>query len=164
MHDTRPTHAQVIPLVDVLEEPLAYALVFPYMPLSLHDVIEHAHATATPIPVAELKGLYRDLLRALAYLHAPERAIMHRDVKPANILLDAKGTCRLGDFGLATCFAGRDRFSHQIASRWYRAPECLYGARRYTAAVDLWAAGMVCVYERGVPVADARPPIHCFHH
>ena len=70
---------------------------------------------------------------------------MHRDLKPANLLISAKGELKIADLGLSRVFARNEGrlYSHQVATRWYRAPELLYGARKYTEAVDLWAVGCI---------------------
>ncbi|KAG6920693.1 cyclin dependent kinase 20, partial [Chelydra serpentina] len=67
------------------------------------------------------------------------------DLKPANLLISSTGQLKIADFGLARVFssdAGR-LYSHQVATRWYRAPELLYGARKYDEGVDLWAVGCI---------------------
>ncbi|XP_021239598.1 cyclin-dependent kinase B1-1-like, partial [Numida meleagris] len=68
-----------------------------------------------------------------------------QDLKPANLLIDGAGRLKLADFGLARVLAApRGRpYSHQVATRWYRAPELLYGARHYDEGVDLWAVGCI---------------------
>ncbi|KAM8862681.1 cyclin-dependent kinase 20 isoform 2-T2 [Spinachia spinachia] len=67
------------------------------------------------------------------------------DLKPANLLISSTGHLKIADFGLARLFtAQEDRlYSHQVATRWYRAPELLYGARKYDEGVDLWAVGCI---------------------
>ncbi|XP_074873648.1 cyclin-dependent kinase 20 isoform X6 [Carettochelys insculpta] len=67
------------------------------------------------------------------------------DLKPANLLISSTGQLKIADFGLARLFSSDDSrlYSHQVATRWYRAPELLYGARRYDEGVDLWAVGCI---------------------
>jgi cell cycle related kinase len=79
------------------------------------------------------------ILTGLSYIHSLN--IIHRDLKPANILVTAKGILKIGDFGLARVY---DRpMSHQVASRWYRSIELLYGSKTYDYGVDMWAVGCI---------------------
>uniref|UniRef100_A0A5F8H2V8 Cyclin-dependent kinase 20 n=1 Tax=Monodelphis domestica TaxID=13616 RepID=A0A5F8H2V8_MONDO len=68
-----------------------------------------------------------------------------QDLKPANLLISSSGQLKIADFGLARVFSheGDRLYSHQVATRWYRAPELLYGARQYGEGVDLWAVGCI---------------------
>lgn len=68
-----------------------------------------------------------------------------QDLKPANLLISKDGVLKIADLGLGRMFwAEQNRpYSHQVATRWYRAPELLYGARYYSEAVDLWAVGCI---------------------
>ena len=85
---------------------------------------------------------------------------MHRDLKPSNLLLTEGAMLKLADFGMARqVSAGTTRplYSHAVATRWYRAPELLYGAREYGSEVDMWAVG--CIFAEllgGCPVQ-----LHC---
>ncbi|KAL7701837.1 protein kinase [Lotmaria passim] len=79
------------------------------------------------------------LLTALYALH--DGGMLHRDVKPANCFVASDGCLKLGDFGLSR--ARGDDMSHEVVSRWYRAPELLFGQRHYAGEVDVWSAGCV---------------------
>lgn len=86
----------------------------------------------------------RMMLNGLSAVHG--RSLMHRDVKPSNLLLSAKGVLKLGDFGMARVQVPASEeavYSHEVATRWYKAPELYYGAKRYTSAIDMWAAGCI---------------------
>jgi serine/threonine protein kinase len=70
------------------------------------------------------------LLKGMDFCHA--RGIMHRDLKPQNLLVDRKGTLKLADFGLARAFMIPVRsYTHEVVTLWYRAPEILLGQRTY---------------------------------
>jgi serine/threonine protein kinase len=81
-------------------------------------------------------------LKALEYVHS--RRICHRDLKPDNLLVDpSKLRLKLIDFGCAKVLVkGQPNVSY-ICSRYYRAPELLFGATEYTCAVDLWSIGTI---------------------
>jgi len=92
-----------------------------------------------------IKYITDAIIRGVRHCH--ERGIMHRDLKPSNVLIWRNGTVKLADFGLARSFRippNKNRlFSHQVATRWYRAPELLFGSRTYDEKVDIWAVGVI---------------------
>lgn len=127
----------------------SFVLVFEYM---LSDLSHILRTTPVPLSSSQVKAYMLMLLKGLSYCH--ENNIMHRDLKPANLLISPSGVLKLADFGLARVHrskaTGTDGeepvqrpYSHQVATRWYRAPELLYGARMYDAGVDLWAVGCI---------------------
>ncbi|KAG5502057.1 hypothetical protein GH5_05001 [Leishmania sp. Ghana 2012 LV757] len=91
------------------------------------------------LPLLLTQSYMRMLLTALHALHSS--GILHRDVKPSNCFVAADGCLKLGDFGLSRP-VGSD-MSHEVVSRWYRAPELLFGERHYGGEVDIWATGCV---------------------
>lgn len=127
-------------LLDVFVEESSIVLVQEYLCSDLQEVITNA---TVPPERSVVKGYLKMTLEALAFCH--ERNVIHRDIKPANILLAHDGTVKLGDFGLARVlpqgFEGS--LSHQVATRWYRAPELLFASRHYDSAADIWSLGAV---------------------
>ena len=91
---------------------------------------------------AEVKAWMGMLGRAVWFCH--ENFVLHRDIKPNNLLIAADGEVKLADFGLARSFADPYRpMTSQVITRWYRPPELLFGARYYSGAVDVWSMGTV---------------------
>jgi glycogen synthase kinase 3 beta len=81
-------------------------------------------------------------LRSLAYIHS--HGICHRDIKPQNLLLDPEsGILKLCDFGSAKHLVRGEPNVSYICSRYYRAPELIFGATDYTTNIDVWSAGCV---------------------
>lgn len=94
------------------------------------------------LTAANIKCYILQTLLGLEYLH--QNWILHRDLKPNNLLVDAKGCLKLGDFGLAKYFGSPNRlYTHEVVTRWYRAPELLFGAKKYGVGVDIWAVGCI---------------------
>ena len=94
------------------------------------------------------------LLEGIAYCHA--HRVLHRDLKPQNLLVDNCGHIKLADFGLARAFSLPVRtYTHEVVTLWYRAPEILLGAKSYSAAVDVWSLG--CIFVEMV----SRLTLHC---
>lgn len=64
-------------------------------------------------------------------------------MKPANLLIDSSGVVKLADFGLARTYGSPEELTAEVVTRWYRAPELLFGAPLYSGAVDIWAVGCI---------------------
>lgn len=91
---------------------------------------------------AEVKAWMGMLGRGVWFCH--ENFVLHRDIKPNNLLIAADGEVKLADFGLARSFSDPYRpMTSQVITRWYRPPELLFGAKFYSGAVDVWSMGCV---------------------
>ncbi|KAM9206423.1 cyclin-dependent kinase 20 isoform 2-T2 [Dugong dugon] len=130
----------VVQLKAVFPHGAGFVLAFEFMLSDLAEVVRHAQR---PLAQAHVKSYLQMLLKGVAFCHANN--IVHRDLKPANLLISASGQLKIADFGLARVFSpdGNRLYTHHVATRWYRAPELLYGARQYDQGVDLWAVGCI---------------------
>ena len=82
------------------------------------------------------------LLNAIGFCHT--NLVVHRDLKPQNLLINAAGHIKLADFGLARAFGVPLRtYTHEVVTLWYRAPEILLGTKFYTDSVDVWSLGCI---------------------
>ena len=81
--------------------------------------------------------------------------MLHRDLKPQNLLIDNKGCIKLADFGLARAFGIPMRaYTHEVITLWYRAPEILLGSKTYDMAVDVWSLG--CIFAEMVSIIGQK--------
>lgn len=143
---------RVIPLLESFHDGGSrFVLVFPYMRYTLEEVLQEKKLTAR-----QIRSHLRDLFRALAHVHA--QGIIHRDVKPSNVLLRGlDGPAYLADFGIAWLLDDKsseppDEKITDVGTTCYRAPEILFGDKSYDKSLDMWAAGCV--------VAEAIQPDH----
>ncbi|ELV10311.1 Cyclin-dependent kinase 7 [Tupaia chinensis] len=126
-------------LLDAFGHKSNISLVFDFMETDLEVIIKDNSLVLTP---SHVKAYMLMTLQGLEYLH--QHWILHRDLKPNNLLLDENGVLKLADFGLAKSFGSPNRaYTHQVVTRWYRAPELLFGARMYGVGVDMWAVGCI---------------------
>ncbi|KAJ1835961.1 glycogen synthase kinase 3 [Coemansia sp. RSA 2711] len=117
-------------------------LALEYMPETVYRVTRQYAKAKQPVPELYVKLFMYQLFRSLNYIHS--LGICHRDIKPQNLLVNsANGVLKLCDFGSAkTLIAGEPNVAY-ICSRYYRAPELIFGATNYTGRIDIWSAGCV---------------------
>eukprot|EP00906_Rhabdomonas_costata_P027366 RCo038875 len=80
------------------------------------------------------------VLRALLFIHSAR--ILHRDLKPGNLLVNGNCDLRICDFGLARGFDPNE-LTDYVVTRWYRPPELLLMAVDYGPAIDIWSTGCI---------------------
>jgi len=129
----------IVELKDVFLSNKSIHLVLEFLEHDLEQVIK---ATTMPLREADIKGFMLAFLDALATCH--DNWVLHRDIKPNNLLITPEGQLKLADFGLSRIYGTPTRaYTCTVFAHWYRAPELLFGARYYTSAVDIWGAGCV---------------------
>ncbi|KAJ2704535.1 TFIIH complex serine/threonine-protein kinase subunit kin28 [Coemansia sp. IMI 203386] len=132
-------HPNVIELVDVFSHKTNLNLVLEYLDTDLEIVIKEKNLVFMP---ADIKSWMMMALRGLDHCH--KCWLLHRDLKPNNLLIASDGQLKLADFGLARDFGDVKRaMTSNTVTRWYRAPELLLGATNYTGAIDIWAMGCI---------------------
>ncbi|KAJ3026593.1 UNVERIFIED_CONTAM: regulator of ime2 [Siphonaria sp. JEL0065] len=117
-------------------------LVLEFMPETLYRANRHYTKMGQVMPMLVIKLYIYQVLRSLAYIHS--LGICHRDIKPQNLLVDpVTGIVKLCDFGSAKILvAGEPNISY-ICSRYYRAPELIFGCTNYSVSIDIWSTGCV---------------------
>jgi glycogen synthase kinase 3 beta len=117
-------------------------LILGYMPETLSEVSSIYAKKNQQMPLKHVQSYIWQLCRALSYIHS--LGICHRDIKPQNLLINSQTLqLRLCDFGSAKILVAREQNVAYICSRYYRAPELIFGAIFYTTAIDIWSTGCV---------------------
>jgi mitogen-activated protein kinase 15 len=138
-------HDNIITLLDVMkaDNDRDIYLVFEFMESDLHAVIR-----ANILEDIHKRFIIYQLLKAFKYMHSAN--VIHRDMKPSNLLLNSECLLKVADFGLARLVDAPKEdgsktqvLTDYVATRWYRAPEILLGSNNYTKAVDMWSIGCI---------------------
>ncbi|XP_065174346.1 cyclin-dependent kinase 2-like [Sycon ciliatum] len=133
-------HQNIVRLMDVLHVEHKLYLVFEYLHVDMKKYLDLI--APSKIAAYVVKSFLFQLLSGLAYCHA--HRVLHRDLKPQNLLINNDGFIKLADFGLARAFGVPVRtYTHEVVTLWYRAPEILLGCRYYSTPVDLWSIGCI---------------------
>lgn len=142
------SHPNIVSLYDVVHSERKLTLVFEHLDQDLKDYMESVEG-GLELPV--LKSFLFQLVRGLAFCH--HLRVLHRDLKPQNLLINVSGELKLADFGLARAFGIPVRsYTSEVVTLWYRAPDILLGSEKYSTPVDLWSVG--CIFAE---MHNARP-------
>ncbi|KAJ1369835.1 Cell division protein kinase 1 [Parelaphostrongylus tenuis] len=134
-------HPNVVQLEDVIMQENRLYLIFEFLSMDLKRYLDQL-PTDKKLPAAECKSYMFQICQAICFAH--QRRVIHRDLKPQNLLVDGKGAIKLADFGLARAVGIPVRvYTHEVVTLWYRAPEILLGTQRYSMGVDMWSIGCI---------------------
>ncbi|VDN96421.1 unnamed protein product [Rodentolepis nana] len=135
-------HDNIVTLVDVVKSD-NYSnfdevyLIFELMQTDLHKII----VSPQPLSTDHVKIFLYQILRGLRYLHSA--GIVHRDIKPGNMLVNSNCLLKICDFGLARMDDPKNQaqLTTEVVTQYYRSPELLMETSRYSYAVDMWSVG-----------------------
>uniref|UniRef100_A0A9J8BDF8 cyclin-dependent kinase n=1 Tax=Cyprinus carpio carpio TaxID=630221 RepID=A0A9J8BDF8_CYPCA len=136
-------HPNVVRLFDVCtvsrtDRETKLTLVFEHVDQDLTTYLEKAPDPG--VPPETIKDMMYQLLQGLDFLHS--HRVVHRDLKPQNILVTSGGQIKLADFGLARIYSFQMALTSVVVTLWYRAPEVLLQSS-YATPVDLWSVGCI---------------------
>ncbi|KAB1265346.1 Cyclin-dependent kinase 3 [Camelus dromedarius] len=163
-------HPNIVRLLDVVHSEKKLYLVFEFLSQDLKKYMDSTPASELPLHLVKVRGkdaerrqaplgqphiysagsfpcsLFQSylfqLLQGVNFCHS--HRVIHRDLKPQNLLINELGAIKLADFGLARAFGVPLRtYTHEVVTLWYRAPEILLGSKFYSTAVDVWSIGCI---------------------
>jgi serine/threonine protein kinase len=155
-------HDNVIDLREVLMRQAMVVFVFELCHCNLRQHIGQLQSYGnTTMEAGQLRSFTRQILSAVSFFH--ERRILHRDLKPDNILLDAtRQHVKVADFGMARPFTSRRTYTGRCVTAWYRPPEIILGDAQYGSAVDMWS--VACIFAEMInlcPVFRCNTEFEC---
>lgn len=168
-------HPNIVQLLDVLQSEKKLTLVFEYLDSDLKKFLDANIATNSrktgrgvrrPLSQQDyyygeaeeevIKSFLYQLLKGVAYCHS--KLVLHRDLKPQNLLISRQGQLKIADFGLARPFGAPVRaYSPEVVTLWYRSPDVLLGSKFYSTSIDAWSIG--CIFAEmvtGRPLASGN--------
>ncbi|XP_039630970.1 cyclin-dependent kinase 16 isoform X5 [Polypterus senegalus] len=132
-------HANIVTLHDIIHTEKSLTLVFEYLDKDLKQYLDDC---GNCINMHNVKLFLFQLLRGLAYCH--RRKVLHRDLKPQNLLINERGELKLADFGLARAKSIPTKtYSNEVVTLWYRPPDILLGSTDYSTQIDMWGVGCI---------------------
>jgi len=135
-------HPNIVCLSDVLMQEAKLYLIFEFLTMDLKKYMDSNIPKDSLMDPKLVKSYTYQLLQGLLFCH--QRRVLHRDLKPQNLLIDKHGCIKIADFGLARAFGVPVRvYTHEVVTLWYRAPEVLLGCPKYSCPIDMWSMGTI---------------------
>jgi cyclin-dependent kinase len=150
---TELQHPNIIALCDVIHTERKLTLVFEFVE---HDLKKLLDLHPGGLALGLTKWFLVQLLRGVAFCHSSR--VLHRDLKPQNLLISTTHELKIADFGLARTFGIPVRsYTHEVVTLWYRAPDVLMGSRKYSTPVDVWSVG--CIFAEMLTAGPLFPGV-----
>jgi len=135
-------HPNIVRLQTVLMQEAKLYLIFEFLTMDLKKYMDSNIPKDGTMDPKLVKSYTYQLLQGLLFCH--QRRVLHRDLKPQNLLIDKNGCIKIADFGLARAFGVPVRvYTHEVVTLWYRAPEVLLGCPKYSCPIDMWSMGTI---------------------
>ncbi|PVU97434.1 hypothetical protein BB561_000530 [Smittium simulii] len=133
-------HNNIVRLLDIVHSDAKLYLVFEFLDMDLKKYMDNTGPQG--LSPAQVKSYLHQLVKGISFCHS--RRILHRDLKPQNLLINKHGLLKIADFGLGRAFGVPLRiYTHEVVTLWYRAPEILMGSRHYSIGMDMWSIGCI---------------------
>jgi serine/threonine protein kinase len=135
------SHENVVKLLDVFCSTNRLTLVFEFAENDLKKYMKAVGSTRGLRPEV-VKSFSLQLVRGIEFCHA--NRVLHRDLKPQNLLITCQLRLKVADFGLARAYSVPvPKLTHEVVTVWYRPPEILLGSVLYSVPVDIWSIGCI---------------------
>ncbi|CAO3693987.1 unnamed protein product [Rhizopus stolonifer] len=151
-------HENIVRLLAMEQKDTIIYLAFEYAEVDLRNYMDKLQRPG--LTLGHIRSFMHQMLNGLHYCHA--QRILHRDLKPQNLLIHKSGRLCIANLGLSRVFVVPMRtYTHQVITLWYRAPEILLGSPQYSTAVDMWSVG--CIFAEMLtllPLFEGDSQIH----
>lgn len=135
---------RIIDLIDVMYRNDDIYIVYEYLETDLRRYLDGCISKEKAIEEDIRRRMAFQMVDGVAFLHC--NGILHRDLKPQNILIDVEGNLKLADFGLGrTLRLPVKTLTHDVITLWYRPPEILLGSKHYASSIDVWSLGCILI-------------------
>ena len=133
-------HINIVKLIEVLHSPKKLTLVFEYVDQVLKKLIDSSNGKG--LEIKYIKSYLYQLLKGVDFIH--KHKVLHRDLKPQNLLINKDNIVKIADFGLARGYGiPVKNYTHEVVTLWYRPPDVLLGNKNYGTTVDMWSIGCI---------------------
>lgn len=133
-------HVNIVKLIDVMHTVKKLTLVFEFVDTDLKKLIDTTESQG--LDKLQTKSFLYQLIRGTNFIH--KLKVLHRDLKPQNLLITNDGIMKIADFGLARGFGiPVKNYTHEVVTLWYRPPDVLLGSKNYLTTVDVWSIGCI---------------------